>query len=171
MNKVSKLVFLALGYTYRLLYLLPVVGDRAVRGICRGMALMNYHSPFGIKSFTSMDTFFEQFQGLVDLSSLPIVVTGHDDERLDLVVNWCPYGFSRPGHRGVCDAAMDMDRAMFGYCGMELIIHERIPDGFPACRVSIHAPAPGTRRTPATRSRHAASSVTNSRSNGYNWYP
>lgn len=114
MKKASKLLFLTLGYAYRLLHLLPVIGDRAVRGICRAMAFMNYSSPIGIKSFTSMDIFREQFQGLVVLAGLPIDVTGHDDEKLELVVNWCPYGFSRPAHRGVCDAAMDMvDPASF----------------------------------------------------------
>lgn len=142
MDKFGKLVFLALGYAYRLLYLFPCIGQRMVRGISRGIAFINYRSPYGIRSFTSMDGFREQFQDLVDLAGLPIDVTGHDDERLELVVKWCPYGFSSSSHWGVCDAAMDMDRAMFGYCGMELVIHERIPDGFPVCRVSIHSPGP-----------------------------
>jgi|GEM_PF-701796 len=141
--EVRKLLFLALGFLYRLLYLVPVVGDMMVRFICSAIAYINYRSPYGIKYFYSMDDFRKRFEGLVKMAGLPVEVTGHDEERLQLVVERCPYGFNKPGHKGVCDAAMDMDRKMFGYCGTMLVIDECIPDGFPVCRCSIyrHNPA------------------------------
>ena len=137
---VRKRLFLALGYTYRLLYHLPVIGDPLVRGICRAIAFMNYHSPYGIKSFVSMDDFRKRFEGLVKMADLDIDIAGQDEEKLELVMARCAYGFSLPEHRGVCDAAMDMDRKMFGYCGARLVIDECIPDGFPVCKVSLHRP-------------------------------
>jgi len=136
----SKRLFLVLGYTYKALYRLPVIGDPLVRGICGAIAFMNYRSPYGIKTFVSMDEFRKDFERLVEVAGLPVAVTGHDEEKLELVVERCPYGFSGPGHRGVCDAAMDMDRKMFGYCGAELVIDACIPDGSPVCKVSIYRP-------------------------------
>ncbi len=133
-------LFLAFGYLYRMLYLIPIVGDRIVRGIGGAIAFMNYHSPYGIKSFVSMDEFRKRFEELVELAGLPAEVTGHDEEKLELVVKWCPYGFSKPGHKGVCDAAMDMDRKMYAYCGAKLVIDECIPDGSSVCKCSIYGP-------------------------------
>jgi hypothetical protein len=138
--RVRKLLFLALGFLYRVLYLVPVIGDKLVRNICRAIAYVNYSSPYGIKHFDSMDEFRQQFERLVKVAGLPVKVTGHDEERLQLVVERCPYGFNQPGHMGVCDAAMDMDRKMFGYCGAMLVIDECIPDGFPVCKCSIYGP-------------------------------
>jgi hypothetical protein len=135
-----KRLFLMLGYTYRLLYRLPVIGDPLVRGICGAIAFMNYRSPYGIKSFVSMDEFRKGFERLVEMADLDIEITGQDEEKLELVLTRCAYGFSRPEHRGVCDAAMDMDRKMFGYCGAKLVIDACIPDGSPVCKISIHGP-------------------------------
>lgn len=135
-----KRLFLELGLTYRALYHLPVIGERLVRGICAVIAYMNYHSPYGIKSFVSMDDFRMRFEALAEMADLDVEITGQDEGKLELVVPLCPYGFSGPEHRGVCDAAMDMDRRMYGYCGAKLVIDECIPDGFPVCRVSIHGP-------------------------------
>lgn len=133
-------LFLAVGYLYRLLYLFPVLGDRVIRGSGGAIAYMNYRSPYGIKSFVCMDEFRKRFEELVRLADLPVEVTGHDDERLQLVVRRCPYGFHKAAHKEVCDAAMDMDRKMYGYCGARLVIDECIPEGFPVCKCSIYSP-------------------------------
>ena len=149
--------FLLLGLIYRLLYRLPVVGDSVVRGISRTIGVVAYRSPYGIKSCVSMDAFREELQRLAAMADLPVEITGHDEDRLDLVVNWCPYGFSRPEHKGACEAAMDMDRIMYRYCGLELVIDESVLDGLPTCKVSIHrmrqAFVPGGHRS--TRARGA----------------
>jgi len=137
---VRKRLFLGMGLLYRALYRLPVFGDRAVRSIGAAIACLNYHSSYGVKSFVSMDAFRAQFEELAGMADLDVEITFQDGDRMELVVPLCPYGFSKPGHRGVCDAAMEMDRRMYGYCGAELVIDESIPDGFPACRVSIHGP-------------------------------
>ena len=129
-----------MGYLHRLLYLVPVLGDRLVRGICAGLAFLYIRSPYGIKDFVSMDEFRRRFEGLVEMGGLPAVVTGHDDDRLQLVVDPCPYGFSKPEHRGVCRAAMYMDERMYAYCGATLVIDESLPDGDPVCKCSIYAP-------------------------------
>lgn len=135
-----KRFFKALGYFYRLLYLVPVLGDRMVRGMGAAVAFSNFHSPYGIKEFVSMDEFRRQFQGLADMADLPITITGHDEDRLQLVVDPCPYGFTKPSQMGVCRAAMYMDEKMYGYCGATLVIDESIPDGDPVCKCSIYAP-------------------------------
>jgi hypothetical protein len=138
-------IFRVLGYLYKLLHLVPVLGDGMVRGIGAGIAYASYNSPYGIKEFVCMDDFRKRFEELAKMADLPIEVNGHDDERLRLTVKWCPYGFTRPSHREVCRAAMYMDEKMYGYCGAKLVIDESIPDGDPACRCSIYAPgkAPG----------------------------
>lgn len=133
-------IFRILGYLYKLLYLVPVAGDKMVRGIGAGIAYMSFNSPYGIKEFISMDDFRERFEGMAKMADLPITVDGHDDERLRLTVKWCPYGFTRPGHKGVCRAAMYMDEKMYGYCGARLEIDESIPDGDSVCKCSIYAP-------------------------------
>lgn len=140
-----KLLFKGMGYLYKLLYLVPVLGDRMVRGMGAAVAFANFRSPYGIKEFVSMDDFRRQFQGLADMADLPITITGHDEERLQLVVDPCPYGFTERKHLGVCRAAMYMDEKMYGYCGATLVIDASIPDGDPVCKCSIYAPgkAPG----------------------------
>ena len=45
------------------------------------------------------------------------------------------------GRAAACDAAMDMDRTMFRYCGCDLSIETRLPYGDPVCRVVIRKKA------------------------------
>lgn len=135
---VRKTVFVVLGYIYRLLFLLPVVGEPMVRGICRAIAFVNYNSPYGMKSCASIGELRKEFERLVRMADIDVRITAQDEDRLEILVPRCPYGFSGPRHAGVCDAAMDMDRKMFRYCGAELVVDECIPDGFSACLISIH---------------------------------
>jgi hypothetical protein len=131
-------MFLAIGYLYRAMYRLPRAGDRMVRGTGRFIASGYRRSPYAIGTCGSVAEFRQGFERLLKLADLPAEVTGHDDEKLELVVKRCPYGFSGPKHRDVCDAAMDMDRIMYRYSDMELVIDECIPDGATDCRISIH---------------------------------
>jgi hypothetical protein len=127
-----------LGIAYGLLYRVPVVGDPLVKAVCRGIAFIQFHSPYRLKRADSIGVLRKDFERLVEVMDMDVEVTGEDEEKLELTLRKCPYGFSRPGQLGVCDAAMEMDRAMFGYAGCKLVIDECIPGGAPVCRLSVH---------------------------------
>lgn len=131
---------LLLGAVYRMLYRLPVVGDPLVRGIGRCIAFMGHHSPYGMKDGSSVAALRRGLEKALALMDIEAAIVHEDAEKLVLALPACPYGFHRPEHAGVCDAAMEQDRAMLGYVGARLTIDESIPTGAPACRVSIHLP-------------------------------
>ncbi len=126
-----------LGGTYGFIYRLPVVGESAVRGINRALGFVNSHAPGGMKRRDSMAELRRDLERALAMMDVDVAEINHDDESIELVMNSCFYGFRRPEQAGVCDAAMDMDRTMFGYCGCDLAIEERLPHGDPVCRVII----------------------------------
>ena len=132
-----KKAFLFLGYIYDLLYRLPYVGDPLVRAINRSIGFLNYNAPFGPRPHDSVAAMRKDLERLLDIADLDVEIVYQDEEKLQMIITHCPYGFCSPGQIGVCDAAMDMDRAMFGYCGFELVIDECIPAGAKVCSVSI----------------------------------
>jgi len=132
-----KKAFLFLGYIYDLLYRLPLVGDALVRAINRSIGFLNFHAPFGPRHHDSVAAMRKDLERLLDMADVDVEIVYQDEDRLEMIMTSCPYGFCAPGHIGVCDAAMDMDRAMFGYCGFQLEICECIPAGAKVCRVSI----------------------------------
>lgn len=136
-----KRIFLFLGYVYDLLYRLPLIGDPLVRGINRSIGFLNYRFPYGPRHHDSIGALRKDLERLLDMADLDVEIVHQDTKKLELIITRCPYGFCRPEQRGVCDAAMDMDRAMFGYCGFRLEIDECIPAGAKACRLSIHKTA------------------------------
>jgi hypothetical protein len=135
-------MFTGLGYAYKVIFLLPCVGEPLVRGICKSLAFMSYHSPVGVQPCSSIAEFRTEFENQVRMSDLDVEISYQDTDKLEIIVNRCPYGYSRPGDKGVCEAAMDMDRKMFGYCGVDLIIDECMPDGHPVCRISFRSSKP-----------------------------
>jgi len=134
---IKQMPFRFLGYLYRLVYLLPVIGEWTVRGICKVFAYISFYSPFGPRPCASIHELRKEFDRLIKTTGIELEVVYQDDERFEFVLPGCPYGFRRPGHLGVCDAAMDMDRVMFGLAGGELKIEECMPGGAPHCRVSL----------------------------------
>ncbi len=134
---IRKRSFLLLGSAYRLIYRLPVIGEPAVRGIAKALGYLSALSPYGPKKHVSMSALREDLGRLFEMTDMDIDAINQDEERIELVLTSCPYGYCRPEHAGVCDAAMDFDRTMFGRCGYELAIDACIPHGAPACRVSI----------------------------------
>jgi hypothetical protein len=58
-------------------------------------------------------------------------------ESFEFYVNGCPYGFKRPDQAAACDAAMEMDRKLFGLLGAELVILESAPEGVQKCRMML----------------------------------
>ncbi|MBC7231423.1 MAG: hypothetical protein H5T74_13675 [Actinobacteria bacterium] len=127
-----------LGLLYRMLYRLPVVGDGAVRGMGRLIAFAGHHSPYGMKDGGSVAALRRDLEKALVAMDIDFLELKEGGERLDLVLARCPYGFHRPEHVGVCDAAMEQDRAMLAYVGARLVIEESIPAGSPACRVCIY---------------------------------
>ncbi|RJP35001.1 MAG: hypothetical protein C4536_01575 [Actinobacteria bacterium] len=138
---VRKRFMLGLGHTYNLLYRAPVIGESLVRGICRILGFLNYHSPYGPRPRESMAELRDDFAKMVALMDFDIESVHEDEEKLEIILTACPYGFCRPEHAGVCDAAMDMDRAMFGHAGYGLIVDTCIPRGALACRICIRKQA------------------------------
>jgi hypothetical protein len=134
---VRKRLFLFLGDTYRLICRVPLIGEPLVRGFCRTMGFMGNRAPGGMKwkgSMAGLQRDLEEVFGRLDID---FETMDHDDDSLELILSSCPYGFSRPEHALACDAAMDMDRAMFRRCGCDLTIETRLPHGDPVCRVII----------------------------------
>lgn len=132
-----ELPFRLLGYWYRLLYLLPVVGEWMVRGITKMVGYMIFYSPYGPKRSSSIHELRKEFDRLMKITDFEQEVVYQDDEKFEFILPRCPYGFCRTGHLGVCDAAMDTDRIMFGLAGGLLMIEECIPGGASHCRCSM----------------------------------
>lgn len=135
--KIKEMPFRLLGYSYRLIYHLPVIGEWMVRGICKVFAYISFYSPFGPKPCGSIHELRKEFDRLIKTTGIELEVVHQDEERFEFVLPGCPYGFHRPGHLGVCDAAMDFDRVMFGLAGGKLTIEECIPGGASECRCSM----------------------------------
>jgi hypothetical protein len=134
---VRKRIFLLLGSAYGIICGVPVVGEHAVRGISRALGFVGSHNPHGLRSRDSMAELRQDLERLLETVDIDIEAISGDEESIELVLTSCPYGYSRPDQAGVCDAAMDMDRTMFRYCGCDLAIEARLPHGDPACRVLI----------------------------------
>jgi hypothetical protein len=130
--------FRLLGYWYRLLYLLPVMGEWLVRGINKMIAYMIFYSPFGPRRSDSIQELRKEFDRAIGTAGIVLEVIHQDDEKFQFVLDRCPYGFCRSEHLGVCDAAMDMDRTMFGLAGGKLVVDECIPGGSPQCHISMY---------------------------------
>lgn len=135
---IKELPFRLLGYYYRLIYHIPVIGEWMVRGMSKMIAYINFYSPFGPKRSNSIQELRKEFDRLMKITGFEHEVVHQDDEKFEFTLPRCPYGFCRSGHLGVCDAAMDMDRVMFGLAGGQLMIEECIPDGAFHCRCSMH---------------------------------
>jgi hypothetical protein len=133
-----KQLFLFLGSAYGLIYRVPLLGEPAVRGISRALGFMGSHVPYGLRRRDSMAHLRQDLEKVLNRMDMDIEAIREDEDRIELILTSCPYGFRRPEQAGVCDAAMDLDRTMFSYCGYDLSIEACIPHGDPACRVSIH---------------------------------
>jgi hypothetical protein len=134
---VRKRIFLLLGSTYGLICRVPVVGEPAVRGISRALGFMGSHVPQGLKRRDSMAVLKRDLERVFEMTDMDIEEINQEEDSIELVLTSCPYGYCRPEHAVACDAAMDMDRTMFRYCGCDLSIETRLPYGDSVCRVLI----------------------------------
>lgn len=136
--RMRKRFMLLLGSAYRQLYRVPVAGDAAVRAIGRGIALLGRCSPYRMRDGASADALKRDLERALKAMDIDFQELRESEGKLELVLAKCPYGFDRPEHVGVCDAAMEQDRAMLRHVGASLTIEESIPEGAPACRVFIY---------------------------------
>ncbi|MDD3717708.1 MAG: hypothetical protein PHP28_03470 [Actinomycetota bacterium] len=136
-----KRFFLLLGSLYRLFCRVPLVGEPAARIIASALGFAGGHVPGGMKWRGSMAALRQDLEKVFARTGIDFERLDHDEEGIELVLPSCPYGFRRPEDAAACDAAMDMDRTMFRYCGCDLSIETRLPYGDPVCRVVIRKKA------------------------------
>ncbi len=127
-----------MGRFFELAYKLPFVGDRVVRSLNRKIGYLTFNNPLSkMQKHDSIQGVKQEFLKLGSLSDGEIIITKEDDCSFEYLSSPCPYGFRRPEQKGVCDAAMEMNRRLFDLCGAKLIIHESISSGAPRCRITI----------------------------------
>lgn len=130
-------LFLLLGGAYRLVCRVPLAGEPAARYFARAMGFAGSHVPKGLRQKDSMAELKRDLERVFEMTDMRIDEICQDETSIELVLSTCPYGFRRPEDALACDAAMDMDRMMFRYCGCDLTIEARLPHGDPVCRVVI----------------------------------
>ncbi len=127
-----------MGQLYKFVYRFPVYGNRMVRSLCRGIAVMTFHSPsMKMKKHNSIQGVKEELEKLNGLSDGELVITKEDETSFEYMSTPCPYGYSPEDPKGLCDAVMDMNRKLFKLCGAKIIIHDRISGGAEKCRVTV----------------------------------
>ena len=127
-----------MGKFYEPVYRIPVLGDRIVRRLNRSVAFLTFHNPLmKMRAHRSIQGVKEEMLKLSGLSSGKFEITREDPSSFEYLSSPCPYGFNRKDQKGVCDAAMDMNRHLMSLCGAKLTIHESISSGAPQCRISI----------------------------------
>jgi hypothetical protein len=128
---------LLLGGTYELICRVPLAGEPAVRGFCRAIGFLGNRVPGGMRWRGSMAELRQDLASVFERLDIDFEAMNHDEESIELILSSCPYGFRRPEHALACDAAMDLDRTLFGYCGCDLTIEACLPHGDLVCRVLI----------------------------------
>ncbi len=127
-----------LGKMYELVYKFPKFGNKMCRRMCKNIATITFHTPFlKMKKHDNIQGVKEEFLKLGELYGGEVIISKEDNTSFEYKSSPCPYGYSCADQKGVCDAAMDMNRQLLKLCGAKLVIHERISMGAPQCRASI----------------------------------
>ncbi|MEW6439687.1 MAG: hypothetical protein AB1640_02020 [bacterium] len=121
-----------------LLYRVPGIGDRVVRGQSRLAAKLAFHAPLlGGRRSTTLEGVKSEWLKFLAMAGIQPDITREGEREFEFQVQACPYGFHRPEEKGVCDACMDLDRAYVKLLGGELEVLESIPAGSPRCRIAV----------------------------------
>ena len=126
------------GKMYELLCKIPVVGLPMVKAYNRGLAALIFRGPNpGGKPKDDIEGVKEYLLWTGEEMNFPFEVIEDTvgPESFEFYVGYCPYGFKQPHHAKACDAAMEMDRALFKRLGADLIIKETVVEGAPKCRM------------------------------------
>jgi hypothetical protein len=124
-----------IGKSNALLFRVPVLGEAAVRGQSRAMARLAFHAPIlGGKRCGSIREVRDEWLKFLKRSGITVVITREDDREFEFELTACPWGYSKPGEQGVCDACMDLDRTYVRLLGGELELAGTIPAGDACCR-------------------------------------
>jgi len=117
-----------------LLFKIPLIGEPLIRNRNRAAGNLAFKLPLlGGKRGRTIQEVRDGWKKFLKRAGITIRVTSEDLDSFKWEMDACPYGFCRPEDRGVCDAAMDLDRTYTRLLGGELRINETIPDGFSKC--------------------------------------
>jgi len=131
---------LMFGRLYEWLCRIPLAGVPMVKAWNRGMGSLIFRAPepggrpkdsiMGVKDYLlwsgkEMNFHFE------------IIEESVGPDSFEFYVNGCPYGYKRPDQAKACDAAMEMDRKLFGLLGAELTVLDSAPEGAHKCRILL----------------------------------
>ena len=129
-----------MGKFYERLFKIPMIGEPLVRAMNRGLGNLNFRLPMpGAKRHDNIEGIIEYLKNSIEIMKFPIEIIEDSitEDRFEIYVHHCPYGYHRPDQQGVCDAAMDMDRVLFRNLGADLVILDSIVYGAPRCHISI----------------------------------
>jgi len=129
---------LFMGHFFENLYRVPGRGDSLVRGLGRGLAKLLVSLPFtGYRRSSSVEESIALLRLICGRFGADVDIVKQDGDGFEFEVPACPYGYKHPHQQGVCDAVMDLDRAMYKHCGLDLTIIEAAVTGAPRCRIAM----------------------------------
>ena len=127
-----------MGRLHATVFKVPGIGERFVRAQARFAANLAFHLPvLGSTKCTSLHELRGEWLKFLGMAGIFPSVSRESDTEFEMELDACPYGFSRQGDQGVCDACMDLDRAYVRLLGGEMEIVHNIPSGYPSCRFVI----------------------------------
>ncbi len=129
-----------LGKLYEGLCRIPAIGEPLARSMNRNMGRMIFYMPgSGAKRLSSISELKEYLLKTGEEMNFPfeIIEESVGPDSFEFYVNGCPYGYKQPDQAKACDAAMEMDRVLFGLLGGVLIVQEAAPEGVQKCRILL----------------------------------
>ncbi len=127
-----------MGKLYESMCKIPVIGAPMARVMNRNMARFLFYTPgTGADRQDSLEGVKEYLLETGRQMNFPfeIIKESEKPDSFEFYVHGCPYGFKRPDQAAACDAAMEMDRVLFGLVGGDLIVQESAPEGANSCRI------------------------------------
>jgi predicted ArsR family transcriptional regulator len=133
-----KLPLKQIGKLNYMIYNLPGIGEKLLRGQSRAAAYAAFYAPFlGGKKCGSVKELIAGWKSFLNKSGIELVVTAEDKKSFIFEVGACPYGYVKKEECGACDAAMDLDRTYLRLLGGKMEILETIPGGASKCKFRV----------------------------------
>lgn len=133
-------MMLSLGKFYQRICKIPGIGEPMARSFARFMGRMIFYAPgSGTRREDSIQGVKKYLLETGEKMKFPFEMLPECDQpdSFEFYVSYCPYGFKTPEHARACDAAMDMDRVLFGLIGCDQTIKESVVKGAPKCRMHM----------------------------------
>jgi hypothetical protein len=126
------------GKLHGIVYQIPGVGEKIVRGQSRFTAHLAFHLPvLGGKKCSSLGELRGEWLKFLGMAGIFPSVSRETDSEFETELAACPYGFRREDPQGLCDACMDLDRAYVKLLGGELEVTHTLPAGSGCCRFVV----------------------------------